>query len=661
MYNDVASPGGEASVYVSLWNGDPLGVIDTRISNPPQEIVGTACTFTGLVKGGTGSNGCIDSACDGGFMDGQSCGNDSDCGLCPAFPGDDIPECPGLFRLQCDFAEEVVLPSRNVWMIVEHLEGCRTGWRWAFMDGPEIAAVGEQNFCAGTCPTSPVPCVDLVVDHIDAASQLDEAGVGTCCEDPGIECDHSDGTFECGHPTSCSDGVAEFLDAFCFGAPTYFASFVASIYSPTRTSVALMPVDSTDPAAVISGNEITTSEGSTVLFEIQLAGWGADAPERAIKVWSADVDSTGFTYGDTGELAPHTPACSADPDCPYADIGSTCVQGPDGTTAEPCTGGVCSCTAGFFNCGDNAPPDNACLDLQGIDTSYPGYMYGSTAVFSDPLVDPGVPAYAASLVLDVSGDAAGTFTIYLKHSPYTFMKDQNSQDIPLVAVVPARVTVGCGGLSPPREEADPVTKNRYLSFNPGAACVPTAQRVTFESLPPPNDVLNGKTMWVGPPHRLTENSGSTDDSPEPAFNVAYLQCEPYFFTDPSEYDTLNVYHKGIIPESTYTIQAIEEGCPIDDEACYSAGLTVRTNKWGDIVGDCDETGCTDPNAVVDFTDIMSLVDKFRNLPNAVSKPRGDIGDELPDRRVGFIDVSWTVHTFQGGGYPFFVPDVADCP
>jgi hypothetical protein len=168
-------------------------------------------------------------------------------------------------------------------------------------------------------------------------------------------------------------------------------------------------------------------------------------------------------------------------------------------------------------------------------------------------------------------------------------------------------------------------------------------------------------MWVGRPYPLTENSGSTDALPAPAINVSYLQCEPYFFADPSDYDTLNVYHRGIVPAGTYTIQAIEEGCPIDDEGCYSPGLTVSTNKWGDIVGDCDAAGCTDPNGVVDFNDIMSLVDKFRNLPNAVTKPRGDIGDELPDRRVGFIDVSWTVHTFQGGGYPFYVPDVADCP
>ncbi len=659
VYNAASNPGGEATVYVSLWNGDPLGWIDTRISDPPEEIAGTGCTFSGLVKGGLGSNGCVDGICDGGFLNGNYCDDDADCGACPAVPGDDIPECPGLFRLECDFAEPVTLPSRNVWMIVQHLEGCRTGWRWAVLGPPEVAAVGEENFCDNTCPSSPMPCVDLAVEYVDAASQWYEQGAGTCCEDPGIVCDHSDGTHECGHPTSCSDGVAETFDAWCFGAEMYWASFVASVYSPTSTSIGLVPVASTDPAAVISGDGILTRPRSTVLFDIRLAGWDAEGAGRELKVWSADIDSSGYASGDAGELSPHTPPCTVDADCPYATIGSTCVEGPSGATDEACTGEVCSCTAGFFNCGENAPLVNACLDLPAILTSSLDYMYGSIAVFGT-LADPGVPAYAASLLLDVSEDAAGTFTIFLKHDPYSFMKDQNSQTIPLVAIVPAQVTIGCGGLSPPRAEPDPVSKNRYLSFVPGAGCAPTAQRVTFESLPPPNDVLNGKAMWVGSPYQLSDNSGSMGDSPPPAFTAAYLVCGPHY-TDWGECGTIHVYHKGIVPEATYTIQAIEEGCPVDDEDCYSAGLTVTTNKWGDIVGDCGPAGCTPPNGIVDFTDIMSLVDKFRNLPTAVSKPRGDIGDEIPDRRVGFIDVSWAVHMFQGGSYMFFVPNAADCP
>ena len=169
-----------ADVVVSLWDGDPLGFIDTRISDPPQMIPGTLCTFTGLVQGGTGSNGCIDGFCDGGYFDGEPCNSDADCGLCPALPGDDIPECPGLYRLECNFADDVMIPSRNVWMILEVTDGCRLGWRWAFEEGPEIAAVGEENFCFGSCPALTIPCVDLAIEMVEAVSQWDQVGVGTC-------------------------------------------------------------------------------------------------------------------------------------------------------------------------------------------------------------------------------------------------------------------------------------------------------------------------------------------------------------------------------------------------------------------------------------------------------------------------------------------------
>ncbi|MGD2111245.1 MAG: hypothetical protein PVI86_17850 [Phycisphaerae bacterium] len=659
--NSVNNPGSDATVYVSLWDGDPLGVIDTRISDPPQPIAGTGCTFSELVKGGTGSNGCVIDAdhdgnpdtCEGGFSDGWHCVQDTDCGLCPAVQGDDIPECPGLFRLECNFPESVTIPSRNVWMIVEHLAGCRTGWRWAFYDFPEVAAVGEENFCGGTCPNAPVPCVDLAVEHVDAASQWDEAGVGTCCEDPGMACDHTDGSSlnDCGHPSTCSDGVAETFDSWCFGAPSYFASFVASIYSPTTTAYSMVPVGG-------DGNDIYIDPGTQVELHIMLEGWDPDRDgSPRIRTWNVTIDPSGYTTGLSGALTPYVTPCTTDADCPYYGKGSRCHEGPNGNSwAEPCSGGVCSCTAGFMDCPQSG---SACLDLAAWDTTDPYYCWGSTAIFSPLLVDPGHPIYGATLVLDVPPDVDGTFTVGFFPQSCTDMKDQNGQEIPLLGFKPAKIHTGCWGFRAPMAEPNAVTKNRYLSFVSGSSCVQTAHRVTFDSLPPPNDVLNGKTLWLGPPYQLSENSGSTTDTPAPSFTASYLQCEPYY-TDWGQLGTIHVYHRGIVPEALYTIQAIEAGCPVEDEGCYTEGLTVATNRFGDIVGDCDSSGCTPPNAVVDFTDILALVEKFKNEPLSVSKPRGDIGDELPDRRVGFIDVAWAVHTFQGGAYPFVVPNAADC-
>ena len=260
IYNSVSSPGGDAACDVYLMDGDPLGWIDTRINDPPQIIPGTLCTFTGMVQAGIGAT-CVGGYCDGGYLDGQPCTVDSDCGLCPAIGHDDIDDCPGLFRLECNLDPKVMLPSRNVWMIIEWTSGCRMGWRWALLGPPEVAAIGEENFCAGTCPGSPLPCVDLAIELVDGISQWSGLGGATyqgpgsytCCEDPGgPQCDHGDAntTNDCGHPTSCSDGVATDFSGWCFGAQIYWAAFVTSIYANTDTYIQFTPavVDVDKPA-----------------------------------------------------------------------------------------------------------------------------------------------------------------------------------------------------------------------------------------------------------------------------------------------------------------------------------------------------------------------------------------------------------------------------
>jgi hypothetical protein len=441
VYNSVSSPGGDAAATVSLWDGDPLGLIDTRISDPPQVIPGTTCTFSGLVKGGTGGNGCVNIGCDGpgcdicmgGFMDGTECEDDADCGLCPALPGDDFPECPGLFRLICDFDSKVAIPSRNVWMILEWTEGCRMGWRWAFYEGPEIAAIGEENFCANTCPNAPVPCVDMAIEFVDAASQWSSIGVGTCCEDDGIVCDHSDGTYECGHATTCSDGVAETFDAWCFGAPSYFASFVASIYANTDTTATLVPVGASGPHTIIGNEIIMPSGGQSIELELMVAGWDtADGiPDNgipAVKVWHAEVDASTYTSGLAGELTNSRPPCTVNTDCPAGDRGELC------WSPGYCGGVWQDCPA----------RGDLCLDLPACDVSDSSPRCGSAIIYNYPLPDNGQPNYAMSLRLDGSPDAKGTFEVALLQDPHFFIKDQGSVSIPLVALIPALITIELG-------------------------------------------------------------------------------------------------------------------------------------------------------------------------------------------------------------------------
>ncbi|MGD2109382.1 MAG: hypothetical protein PVI86_08310 [Phycisphaerae bacterium] len=473
VYNSVSSPGGDAAATVSLWDGDPLGVIDTRISDPPQPIPGTTCTFSGMVKGGTGGEGCIEVVdppftCLGGFLDGAPCEDDTDCGLCPALPGDDIPECPGLFRLVCDFESKVAIPSRNVWMIVEWTEGCHVGWRWAFYEGPEIAAVGEENFCSDTCPTTPVPCVDMAIELVDGASQWSNIGVGTCCEDDLIVCDHTDcdpatgAGCECGLPTTCSDGEATDFDAWCYGAPTYFASFVASIFTTTETRFELVPVASSGIHRFEGKEIIMPDGGQTIELEVFAAGWDPDGNGfPALKVWQAQIDSSTYNSGWAGALTNSRPACTVDSDCPNNAEGELC----NSTT----------CGGAWMECPER---EGLCMHLPACDVSSPNPRCGSHNLFDAPIEDDGSDFYCMSLRLEASTDAKGTFEVGFLPDPATWMKDSGSAGVPLVAYLPAKITIEIGQCCDSSEFlciSDTVTEAECYAmggdtFNPNKTC-----------------------------------------------------------------------------------------------------------------------------------------------------------------------------------------------
>ena len=455
VYNSVSSPGGHAACTVSLWDGDPLGLMDTRIADPPQMIPGTDCDFSGMLQGGEDPDilGCIiDSdgdtipdTCSGGFSNLWPCVDDSDCGICPAIPGDDIPECPGLYRLVCNFGEKVTIPSRNVWMIVEWTAGCRMGWRASWYAPPTIAAVGENNFCNPNCAASPMPCVDMAIEMRDIASQRDGVGVGTCCEDPGIVCDHSDGTLECGHATSCSDGAADTEDlvdndtgnppgdgiedgyrAWCFGAEIYWASFVASIYTNTDTTFSLVPRGGDGQMFV------ETKPGWDVVFDVFAAGWDmangvADDGIPAVKVWQATIDSASYGSDLVGSLTNHRPPCSVNEDCKHFDEGETCqLAGYCGGAWQDCPG----------------PP--FCTDLPACDVSAANPRCGGTQVFTDPIVDTGLQYYGMSVSLAPSADFKGCATVAFVPDPATFLKDAVSVGIPLVGYIPGIYCVEVG-------------------------------------------------------------------------------------------------------------------------------------------------------------------------------------------------------------------------
>lgn len=203
------------------------------------------------------------------------------------------------------------------------------------------------------------------------------------------------------------------------------------------------------------------------------------------------------------------------------------------------------------------------------------------------------------------------------------------------------------------------TRNRFLAFQGGN---PSGQqeaiRVRFADLPWPFEGHEGKTMWVGTPFAVSEDSGSPV-GPPPLVTVAMLECEPYY-TDWGAWGPIHIFGPEIVPAAMYELQAIEPTCApracFDlGEVVYSEPLTVRTSPWGDVVGDCNATGCASPQGIADFLDISALVDKFKNVTGAQSKTRTDLAGDLLDLKLDFVDISYAVEAFRGAGYPFAGP------
>jgi hypothetical protein len=117
-----------------------------------------------------------------------------------------------------------------------------------------------------------------------------------------------------------------------------------------------------------------------------------------------------------------------------------------------------------------------------------------------------------------------------------------------------------------------------------------------------------------------------------------------------------VFDESVIPSAAYEIQAIACGCDFAELAGYSAPLPVPTPRWGDIVGTSNNQP---PNGVVDFNDIASVVDKFKNSPGAPIKSRADVTPRGPDTIIDFVDIPSVVDAFRGRPYPYAGPD--ECP
>jgi hypothetical protein len=210
--------------------------------------------------------------------------------------------------------------------------------------------------------------------------------------------------------------------------------------------------------------------------------------------------------------------------------------------------------------------------------------------------------------------------------------------------------------------ADYAAKNRYASFETGSPGHIQAVQVTFVSLPG-YEYAEGRTMWVQQPRVVTEASGSAGGTPPPTHMAAALGCLPHYM-DWSTVGRVDVYDAAIVPGVTVDVRAISDGCDTAIPANFSPPLGVSMSLAGDVVGDCQATPCTPPQGVVDFVDISSVVDKFRNLPAAPRKARADLinsdtFEPSPDGKVDFVDIAYCVDAFRSAAMLLPGPPLTD--
>ena len=217
-------------------------------------------------------------------------------------------------------------------------------------------------------------------------------------------------------------------------------------------------------------------------------------------------------------------------------------------------------------------------------------------------------------------------------------------------------------------------KTRFASVVPQGSWLDVAVRVTFTNLPPPFDSLNNQTMWVGQPQEICENSGQdasvpmkecgpSPESPgDPTLFVARLQCDPYFMDWSSITQSINITSEFVIPGGTYSIQAVDQSCSLDDESSFSSPLVITNSIWGDLLKDCTTLPCGPPDGSVDIvTDVTGCLDKFRNLATGPSKARTDLEPSILDLTINISDVTFVLDAFGGSPYPFAPSTTNPCP
>lgn len=225
----------------------------------------------------------------------------------------------------------------------------------------------------------------------------------------------------------------------------------------------------------------------------------------------------------------------------------------------------------------------------------------------------------------------------------------------------------CAPVNVPQSETIVYAKNRFLSFQPRNAECDTALRVTFPNPMPGVYNLpgwNGAELWVMNPTtrcELASVSAASLCGANPTFTSAALGCTPDY-RDWAGFGMIHVTHEGIIPGAIYEVKEIHAGCDAMVEVNYSGPLSIPTSRWGDVCGTFTQGTWSAPDGRIDVTtDVIAVLEKFRNVPRALIKARAENDFREVDFKINITGISRILDAFRGLGYPFFPSGTDPCP
>ncbi len=197
------------------------------------------------------------------------------------------------------------------------------------------------------------------------------------------------------------------------------------------------------------GEALLAVGGEPIWMEIRVSDFDPNQTGVLLKAWHVTVDASGYGTGLQGTLEPFSPACTSDEDCLPVGSVPTCVMSPEcldtGLSCSQCEflGSPCTCLAGFIDSGRADYIFFGEMELNATDLETLNYRYAAT-LMAPPMPSRGGDSYLGSLVLWVPEDAKGTSTINFVQGPDTSLLDSDSHFIPLVGLMPAKVTVELG-------------------------------------------------------------------------------------------------------------------------------------------------------------------------------------------------------------------------